>query len=125
VNGKKICGILIDTTFSGGMVSKSVIGAGLNVTNGISDEITDVAISMKEVKNEDFDIGSVIATLIYNTYRDYDDGEYEKNSYILGKKITLTDGKSTYTATCEGFNEDGSMNLDNGKRVYSGEVSVI
>ena len=66
VNGKKICGILIENVFSGDDVEKSVIGIGLNANNELSDEIKDIATSMKEVLSEEVEVKDVLATLAYH-----------------------------------------------------------
>ena len=45
VNGKKICGILIENVFEGDEVARSIVGIGLNVNNPLASEIKDIAIS--------------------------------------------------------------------------------
>ena len=47
VNGKKICGTLIENTFSGGDVSRSIIGVGININNALPEELKDIATSMR------------------------------------------------------------------------------
>ena len=48
VNGRKICGILIENSFSGKNISSSIIGVGLNVNNPLPEELSSIAISMRE-----------------------------------------------------------------------------
>lgn len=39
VQGKKICGILIENVFSGDRISSSVVGIGVNVNNSLPEEL--------------------------------------------------------------------------------------
>ena len=46
VNDKKICGILIENVFSGDRVRSSVVGIGLNVSNSLPADLTEIATTM-------------------------------------------------------------------------------
>ena len=59
VDGKKICGILIENTFSGAYVDNAVIGVGLNVSNELPAELNDIAITMEQALKKRVDVNTV------------------------------------------------------------------
>lgn len=46
VNGKKICGILIENLFSGQNIRSSIVGIGLNVENNLPQELQKIATTL-------------------------------------------------------------------------------
>jgi len=66
VNGKKICGILIQNGFCGDMVDYSLVGIGINVNNEIADEIKDIAISLKQALGKEISVESFFLSLMLN-----------------------------------------------------------
>ena len=124
VNGKKICGILIENVFEGDMVARSVIGIGLNVNNDLSDEIKNIAISCKQILGKRLDVNTVIATLCFNLYLQPDYNEYKKHLLFLGEEVTIFDNKSTYKAIIDDVLQDGRLKLKNGEILSAGEISI-
>ena len=124
VNGKKICGILIENVFEGDMVSRSVIGVGLNVNNDLSDEIKDIAISCKQVLCKQLDVNTVLATLCFNLYLQPDYNEYKKHLLYLGEEVAIFNNKSTYKAIIEDILPDGRLKLQNGEILSAGEITI-
>lgn len=117
--GKKLCGILTEGRF--GNENYVVVGIGLNVNqNKFSDEVKDIATSLKIIKNKDFDIKRLmknIAENFFHLYKDY----YIKNKFneiiIKWKRFSDTMGKNvtviTRTKTLYGkaIGVDGECNL--------------
>ena len=124
VNGKKICGILIENVFEGDMVSKSIIGIGLNVNNPIAKEIEDIAISCKQVLNREINLETVLATLCFNLYQKSDYEEYKKHLLYLGEEVTIIDDKLTYKAFIDDVLPDGRLKLKNGEVFSSAEITL-
>ena len=124
VNGKKICGILIENVFEGDMVARSVIGVGLNVNNQIDGEIENIAISCKQILNRELSVETVTATLCYNLYLSPCYEEYKKHLLYLGEEVTITDQKSTYKAFIDDVLPDGRLKLKNGEVYSSAEISI-
>ena len=124
VNGKKICGILIENVFEGELVKRAVIGIGVNVNNPISKEIWEIAVSLKEVINKEVDIKTFIATLAFNLYLEADYNEYKRHLLFLGEEVTVITNKSTYKAIIDTVMPNGSLKLRNGEELFAGEVSI-
>lgn len=76
VNGKKICGILIENTFSGANLSRSIIGIGLNVNNALTDELEGIATTVLLETGKTVSVDSVAERLIDNVYAPFSMDEY-------------------------------------------------
>ncbi len=124
VNGKKICGILIENVFEGEYVSRSVIGIGINVNNQIAGEIKDIAISVKEVLNKEIDEKALIATVLYNLYLPLNHEEYVKNLLYIGEEVTIITNKSTYKSIIEQILPNGNAKLIDGTELSSAEITI-
>ena len=123
--GKKICGILTETTFFGEYVGYGVIGIGININNNIAPEIRNVAVSAKEITGREIDVDSVLATLLYNLEQKQEAGLYARYSCVLGKTITVTRGDgSVFQAVAESITEDGRLRLDSGEVLSSAEIRL-
>ena len=124
VNGKKICGILIQNGFCGDMVDYSLVGIGVNVNNEIADEIKDIAISLKQALGKEISVESFFLSLMLNFVSGSSIEDYKKFSAVLGKKITVTKGDVVYEAVAEDILNNGALKLTNGELLYAGEVGL-
>ena len=71
VNGKKICGTLIENTFSGSYISRSIVGMGINVNNKLPYELKNIATSLSAELGKPVDIKAVRSELVKNLQKDY------------------------------------------------------
>ena len=124
VGAKKICGILIKNSFEGEYVKKSVIGIGVNLNNEIPKELSDVAVTAKELINREIDTDEFIERLIENLYEDYSMDEYRSKNIVLGKEIKVIEGEKTYYAKSAGIADNGNLILSDGRILSYGEVSI-
>ena len=124
VNGKKICGILIQNGFCGDMVDYSLVGIGVNVNNEIADEIKDIAVSLKQALGKEISVESFFLSLMLNFVSGSSIEDYKKFSAVLGKKITVTKGDIVYEAVAEDILNNGALKLINGELLYAGEVGL-
>lgn len=124
VNGKKICGILIKNSFSGELVDYSIAGIGINVNNDIAAPIKDIAISMKSVAQNSFNIDSVLMSLSANVFSENTIQEYREHSLVLGKKIKVIRNNSVSIEQAEDITEDGRLILKNGEILSAAELDL-
>ena len=89
VNGKKICGILIENALSGKNVSSSVVGIGLNVNNALPAELRDIATSMREVLGKETPIGDIEKRLFSLLEEETAYEKYRTYLGFMGQKATL------------------------------------
>lgn len=124
-NGKKICGMLINNAFFGDCIDYTILGIGINVNNDIPEDLTDVAISLKQILGKSIDEKTVIATLLYNLQNPEKVDLYARYSLILGKKIKVIplDGEP-YFDVAEEILSDGRLKLASGQVLTAEEVSI-
>lgn len=73
-SGRKMAGILMETSFSGGVLEKAVLGIGLNI-NGMNfpDELKDIATSVRKETGRFFPREEILASFMNNLESRYDD----------------------------------------------------
>ncbi len=138
---KKLCGILTELSFSDiGKNAYAVIGIGINVNHEKADfpeEITNIATSLKIIKDEENDRARLCAVLLekldklsedFPDNKEYYLSEYRKSCAILGKMVRIIKGDTERTGTATDIDENFGLvaEFDDGKleTVTDGDVSV-
>jgi len=121
INGRKVCGILIESDVQGNTVNYSIIGIGLNVNLGVADfpEILPIATSLSDELGRDVSRLQVIRYLLVEIERLYlalSAGgsvyeEWRDNLVTLGKRVRVTGGEVTQEGVAESVTPDGSLLL--------------
>ena len=140
LGGKKICGILCETSFENNQTPKSVIvGIGINLCEpqgGFPKEISEIASSLFGSSIPDKDIPSILCAKIINNLKEYSDKlakrtfieEYKKRMFLLGKEINVISPESTYSAKATDIDNDAHLTVtlpDGSKRTLNaGEISI-
>ncbi len=136
---KKVCGILTEASFSDDKINYAIIGIGVNLEppkSGFPKEIENIAggIFTKAPEGAFECLYKEIYDNILSYYREFEDKKFiekyiKKCTYLEGKEITVSDGKTAYTATagipdreCRLIVTDSS-----GKEMllYSGEANIL
>ncbi len=139
INGKKVCGILIESVIKNNNVGYAVIGLGMNVNLNTSDypEISSIATSLSDEKKKYISRLEVIRMLLYEIEKIYllskkDNTlykEWRENMDTIGKKVSAKSGDIVYEGMVETVAEDGSLILvlPNGKHINftAGDVTLI
>ena len=125
VNGKKICGMLIENTLVGEYLDYSIIGIGLNVNNALEEELAPIATTINKITGKEANRESVLFTLIYNLQNPEKVSLYDDYLLFLGQKISVIsrDG-TTFTDIIDGVLEDGRLLLKSGKILTAEEISI-
>lgn len=122
-DGKKLAGILMETSFSGGTLEKAVLGIGLNVNiDKFPEDISWMATSLKILSGRNFLREELLATFMNNLEAKYEDFITERIDLIklwanysafLDKKISIhKDGvKTEYTE--RGIDQFGCLKAEN------------
>ena len=127
VNGKKICGILIENTFGKNTIINSVVGIGVNVNNTFEEELKDIAISMQEATGKTFDVKSVKEKLIERLLSQHEIEDYRKYLGYMGKEVEMYIGDECVPATLLFVDEQGGLWIrvfGEERRVCAGEVKI-
>jgi len=121
INGRKVCGILIESDVRGDMVNYVVIGIGININLQVADfpEISPVATSLSEELGRQVSRLNVLRSLLVELDRLYlalSGGgslyeEWRDNLVTLGKRVRATTGDSIHEGIAESVDRDGSLRL--------------
>jgi BirA family biotin operon repressor/biotin-[acetyl-CoA-carboxylase] ligase len=131
LKGKKLGGILIEK-----VQGRFVIGVGLNLNLSRSDfpiPLKDVVITSKEVLHYELDLEKIAKEIIKKVAEnrnilDEVHKKYLKLSGDLNEKVTINDGKVTFTGKVVAIQSDGGIkikNEDTEKVFYSGSLSYL
>lgn len=134
INGKKCGGILAETR-----ELTAVVGIGINVNTSpdeFSATVAPLATSLKSVTGKDWGREEIIAACLnaYEAWRERFRKEgikpviaaWNEHNDLIGKKVKVEDGKSSFSGTVEGLDAEGFLVVNvNGEKqtVISGDVT--
>jgi BirA family biotin operon repressor/biotin-[acetyl-CoA-carboxylase] ligase len=139
INGRKVCGILIETDVRQDKVNYAVIGIGLNVNLRLGDfppEIQSLATSLSEELGREVPRLSVIRSLlveIEKLYLTLKSGaslyeEWRDNLVTLGQRVRVKSAEDMYEGMAESVDRDGSLLLRGAHgqltRIIAGDVTL-
>jgi BirA family biotin operon repressor/biotin-[acetyl-CoA-carboxylase] ligase len=138
IGGKKVCGILTESSVSGGVTDWAVIGIGVNITppkGGFPEEIADRACAIFGGGDcpdgfSDRLAAAIIVELdrVLKADRLVTAEDYRSRSFVIGKDVTATDGSSARRCRVLDVDDEAALivRFEDGtkSRLYSGEVSV-
>jgi len=137
LGGKKICGILCESSVGADAIEFIVIGIGLNVnTPSFPEELSDKAGSLFTQTGRRFARAELEQAIIKELERMYALWSEDKRAYLeeyrsrcamLGKSITVKAAEGEYSALALGIDEDFGLRIKRGDELLtlrSGEVSV-
>jgi len=121
INGKKVCGILVESDVRGDKVDYAVIGIGINVNLKLSEfpQITPVPTSLSRELGREVSRREVVQSLLFRAEKLYlalADGDsvfeqWRDRLVTLGKKVQATSGDASYQGIAESVAADGSLSL--------------
>ena len=127
VNGKKICGILMENTLSGRYILSSVVGVGINVCNELETELSMIATSIYKETKKRIATREVEETFIDFLQRDLHE-DYEKYLGFIGETVRIANGESLEKVVILGVDETGNLvaeSQDGVRSFASAEVSLL
>jgi len=121
INGKKVCGILVESDVRGNRVAYAIIGIGINANFRLAafPEISPVATSLSDELGQvvsRVDIIRHLLTEIERLYLTLPDGEpiyqaWRDKLVTLGKRVRVTSGETILEGIAESVARDGSLLL--------------
>ena len=127
VNGKKICGILVENVFSGNRVVSSVVGVGLNVYNELPFELSEIATNILAETGEKISVEAVTERLIAEWQKPRGMAEYLRYIGFMGEEATLVLADGEKHGRLLSVDEQGGLHvcIDGvNQRLTSAEVSL-
>jgi BirA family biotin operon repressor/biotin-[acetyl-CoA-carboxylase] ligase len=139
VNGKKICGVLIETSGEPDRVDYVLVGIGLNVNfspRDLPDEIRSSSTSMYDVLNRRVDRAELLGRILEGSERLYLSATREGFQRVLnawkplsctiGRTVTIQSFGSSISGRAVDIDDDASLIVETKegrKKVYSGDLS--
>jgi len=138
VNGKKVCGILVESDVKGNKVDYAVIGIGLNVNINLADfpGIAPFATSLSHELGRYVSRRQIIRNLLAEAERLYlalPEGDsvfrqWRERLVTLGQQVRVSSGEATYEGIAESVARDGSLLLrqpdGNLLKIVAGDVTL-
>lgn len=138
IAGKKVCGILLESSLRGNMVDYSIVGIGVNVNLTPSDlgEFPLPATSLSEELGGEVSRLDLVRQLLLEMDRLYLSllaggsvyEEWRDRLVTLGRQVTVTWGKARYDGIAESVDRDGSLLLRRVDgvltRIVAGDVTL-
>ncbi|MBN1396804.1 MAG: biotin--[acetyl-CoA-carboxylase] ligase [Bacteroidetes bacterium] len=137
LNGKKSCGILLESSFQHNTLDYAIIGMGVNVNQkefggNIKDGVTSLCLEFEK----EFDRREVFRQIMISLELLYSDvrtgnftraiSEWKSRTSIFGKQISINQSGERLQGIAVGLSDDGGLILDtrNGQRIcYAGDVT--
>ena len=121
INGRKVCGILIESDVQANRVNYATIGIGVNVDLKLADfpDIQPIATSLSDELGREVSRLSIVRCLLIEIERLYlalSAGgsvyeEWRDSLVTLGKMVRATSGETVYEGVAESVARDGSLLL--------------
>jgi len=138
INGKKICGILIENEVKGDQVTYAIIGIGINVGLRPSDipELSSIATSLNDEMGRDVSCLDIVRCLLVEMERLYlilPDGEsvyreWRDRLVTLGRSVRVEAGNKVLEGIAESVDRSGALILrhtdGSSTRVVAGDVTL-
>jgi len=138
INGRKVCGILIENEVRGNTVGYAIIGIGINVNLRLSDfpEILPTATSLSDELGRDVPVLDVVQQLLIEVERLYLTllaggsiyEEWRDRLVTLGKRVHIKSGDTVCKGIAESVARDGSLLLrhSDGRltRIVAGDATL-
>ncbi|MFH1032096.1 MAG: biotin--[acetyl-CoA-carboxylase] ligase [Chloroflexota bacterium] len=138
INGRKVCGILIESDVQGNRVNYAVIGIGINANLRLADfpELQPIATSLSDELGREVSRLNLVRRLLVEMDRLYSDLQAGKSPYdewrdrlvTLGKRVRVKAGETVYEGIAESVAEDGSLMLRDAKssliKILAGDVTL-
>lgn len=139
INGKKVCGMLLESSAGNSHGGKVILGIGVNVNQEeFPDELLHKASSLKNESGIEIDRVHLLASIVEELENRYDQlahfpsqrllSDWKMKALLFGKKITVLESEFSYGATAIDVAEDGSLIIqtEDGKKknIFAGDVSL-
>jgi BirA family biotin operon repressor/biotin-[acetyl-CoA-carboxylase] ligase len=138
VNGKKVCGILVESDVRGNRVDYAVIGIGINANLKLSEfpQIAPMATSLSQELGRDVSRREIVRSLLTEAERLYlalSEGDsvfkqWRARLVTLGQKVQVSSAEATYKGIAESVASDGSLLLrqpdGNLLKIVAGDVTL-
>ena len=139
LNGKKFCGILLESSFRQSTLDYSIIGIGMNVNQTAFEKEMKLRVTSLRLEEEnEFDRKQLFQKILLSldlSYSDVQSGnfqtimkEWNSRCRMFGKPVTVEREHDRLSGTAIGLSADGGLMIktpDGMSTVYAGDVSIL
>lgn len=135
IEGRKICGILVEVPPAS--TGKLLLGIGLNVNNSVADApeaIQGLATSLRDLTGQSFSLTDVLVEVLQRLANRLATGNFwttelvagwRKRCYLTGKKIAIDNGTRKTAGVCQGIDNTGALQLEADGQIEKHLAGVI
>lgn len=126
-DGLKISGTLIENSFSGDKIVRSIVGIGINLNNELPEGLKGIATSVKALTGSDVDIPKFKDKLVSCLSQSYTIADYKGYMPWLGEEVTLNMTQGVRTVRAIDIAQDGRLVVSDGdiiEKISAAEVSL-
>lgn len=139
INGKKVCGMLLESSLGTSAPGRIILGIGINVNQQeFPEDLLVKATSLRNESGQEIDRIRLLTTVLGELENRYGQlsrfpaqqalNDWKLKALLFGKKITVLESEFSYTATAVDVADDGSLVIqtEDGarKKVFAGDVSL-
>ncbi|HSL90024.1 MAG TPA: biotin--[acetyl-CoA-carboxylase] ligase [Ignavibacteriaceae bacterium] len=138
LSGKKVSGILLESTSSGSRIERIVVGIGINVNQSIFQgkfniEPTSIRNEINDMVDRERFLAEVLNNFEWLLTRVTENDEFilkewRERCNMLGERITVSDGTKTQYGIFEDIDDSGFLLLktkEKVERIHFGDVSIV
>ena len=141
VDGRKVCGILVESSVKGDRLDYLIVGIGINVNFSISDlpgELEDTAVTLKDHTGNDIDTEELLRNLVcflemlYNRFRLGETAsildDWSEGSETLGRNVRVKTTTGVLEGKALGLDQTGALLLSSDgtlQRIDLGDVENL
>lgn len=134
---KKIGGVISEASTQLDLLQWVIIGMGINVNNPTSEELKEIAVSLKEKTKKNYDLNKILKIILsqwdknYELYQEKGFSpflkEYKNLSFLIGKRIKVIMGNQEIEGKVKDVNEEGLVlsTLKGEKTITAGDLILI
>lgn len=138
LNGRKLCGILIETPPA--VPQRLVVGIGMNVNNSTSaapPEVSGRAVALCDCRSEPTDLTEVLCAVLGEIEDQLADflrdrsllaARWRQRCLLTGRSVMINNGQRSVTGTCLGIEDDGALLVETiagPQRFFGGTIETI
>ena len=130
LNSKKLSGILVEK-----VGSSFIIGIGININNAVHPEITDRAISLKEITGKIYNISDIISSVVDSfsiLYDDFSRGKWPEIlndinniNYLKNSQVSLKINDRFIEGIAQDININGEIEILSNKKIHTFSIGEI
>lgn len=138
IGSKKICGILTELDAEMDKINYAIVGVGINVNNSLSNDLQNIATTLKKESNIKISRVELLKDIIKNIDRNYNyvkSLDFDKirqlwflHADIIGKKVKVTREKDVVVGRVSDVDETGCLILDTKEgleKIITGDVIFL